>query len=90
MTGDLYRFVEPDLNRPGKAASKRWQMAYRFHRRQKTYSIGPYDEGNGGMLHQLDAEFPGQFFSTYVEAGPSVWRVEIGRHEKAVWRSVRR
>jgi uncharacterized protein (DUF2249 family) len=42
------------------------------------------------FLHQLETEFPRQFFSTYVEAGPSVWRVEVGRHEKAAWRSAAR
>lgn len=45
--GGLYLLVTPDLNRPGKAGSKLWQMAYRFHGRQKTYSIGPYGNGNG-------------------------------------------
>ena len=35
------------------------------------------------LLHQLETEYPGQFFSTSVEAGPSAWRLEIGRREKA-------
>ncbi len=42
------------------------------------------------LLHRLTAEFSGQFFSTYFETGPSVWRVEIGRREKAAWRSAGR
>ena len=37
-------------------------------------------------LHdQLDAEFPSQFSWTCFEEGPAVWRVEIGRREKAAW-----
>ena len=40
--GGLYLFVTPDESRPGNAASKPWRMGYRFHSRQKTYSIGPY------------------------------------------------
>ena len=39
------------------------------------------------LLHQLEAEYPGQFFSTSVETGPSAWRLEIGRREKAAWQS---
>ncbi len=56
MTGDrLYLLITPDLNRPGRAGSKLWQMAHRFHGTQKTYSIGAY--GNDGtvllaMAHQ--------------------------------------
>lgn len=42
------------------------------------------------LLQQLEAEFPGQFSSTYVEAGPLVWRVEIGRREKAALQSAAR
>jgi hypothetical protein len=45
--GGLYLFVTPDESRPGNAASKLWRMAYRFHSRQKTYSIGPY-----GTVHK--------------------------------------
>jgi uncharacterized protein (DUF2249 family) len=42
------------------------------------------------LLHQLETEFPGQFFWTHFETGPSVWRVEIGRREKAARRSAGR
>ena len=42
--GGLYLFVTPDESRPGNAASKLWRMGYRFHSRQKTYSIGPYTD----------------------------------------------
>ena len=38
--GGLYLFVTADETRPGNAASKLWRMGYRFHSRQKTYSIG--------------------------------------------------
>lgn len=36
------------------------------------------------LYYQLEAEHPKQFSWTYVERGPSVWRVEIGRVSKAV------
>ncbi|MGB3415810.1 MAG: DUF2249 domain-containing protein [Mesorhizobium sp.] len=35
------------------------------------------------LYYQLEAEHPGQFSWTYVEQGPVVWRVEIGRLAKA-------
>jgi integrase len=48
--GGLYLLVKPDPDNPGKAASKLWQMAYRFHGRQKTYSIGAYgNDKDGGV-----------------------------------------
>ncbi|MDI3564426.1 Arm DNA-binding domain-containing protein [Bradyrhizobium sp. Arg816] len=48
--GGLYLLITPDLNRPGKAGSRLWRMAYRFRGRQKTYSIGPYGNGNDGTV----------------------------------------
>jgi integrase len=48
--GGLYLLVKPDPDKPGVAASKLWQMAYRFHGRQKTYSIGAYgNDKDGGV-----------------------------------------
>jgi len=35
------------------------------------------------LYYQLEAEYPGQFSWTYVEQGPRVWRVEIGKRAKA-------
>jgi len=35
------------------------------------------------LYYQLEAEHPKQFSWTYVERGPAVWRVEIGRLPKA-------
>jgi uncharacterized protein (DUF2249 family) len=35
------------------------------------------------LYYQLEAEYTGQFSWTYVEQGPEVWRVEIGKHAKA-------
>jgi uncharacterized protein (DUF2249 family) len=35
------------------------------------------------LYYQLEAEYPGQFSWTYVESGPEVWRVEIGKLAKA-------
>jgi hypothetical protein len=51
----LYLFVTPDESRPGNAASKLWRMGYRFHTRQKTYSIGPYGNGKDGTFSLADA-----------------------------------
>lgn len=33
------------------------------------------------LYYQLEAEYPSQFSWTYLEQGPSVWRVEIGRKQ---------
>jgi hypothetical protein len=49
--GGLYLFVTPDESRPGKL----WRMGYRFHSRQKTYSIGPYGNGKDGTFSLADA-----------------------------------
>jgi uncharacterized protein (DUF2249 family) len=35
------------------------------------------------LYYQLEAEYPKQFSWTYVESGPAVWRVEIGRLARA-------
>lgn len=35
------------------------------------------------LHYQLQAEYPGQFSWTYLEAGPEVWRVELGREQAA-------
>tara|TARA_R110002110_G_scaffold85499_8_gene222427 strand:- start:1120 stop:1374 length:255 start_codon:yes stop_codon:yes gene_type:complete len=35
------------------------------------------------LHYQLDAEYPDQFSWTYVEQGPKIWRVEIGKYAKA-------
>ena len=35
------------------------------------------------LYYQLEAEHPRQFSWTYLERGPEVWRVEIGRVSKA-------
>lgn len=35
------------------------------------------------LYYQLEAEHPKQFSWTYLEKGPQVWRVEIGRMLKA-------
>jgi uncharacterized protein (DUF2249 family) len=35
------------------------------------------------LYYQLEAEYPKQFSWTYLEQGPAVWRVEIGKLAKA-------
>lgn len=35
------------------------------------------------LHYQLQAQYPGQFSWTYIEAGPEVWRVKLGRAEAA-------
>jgi uncharacterized protein (DUF2249 family) len=35
------------------------------------------------LYYQLEAEHPKQFSWTYLERGPDVWRVEIGKPAKA-------
>lgn len=35
------------------------------------------------LYYQLEAEYPQQFSWTYLEKGPLVWRVEIGRLKRA-------
>lgn len=35
------------------------------------------------LRYQMEAEYPGQFSWTYLESGPEVWRVEIGKTEAA-------
>lgn len=35
------------------------------------------------LRYQLEAEYPQQFSWTYMEKGPDVWRVEIGRLRQA-------
>lgn len=35
------------------------------------------------LHYQLQAEYPGQFSWTYLESGPEVWRVALGREVAA-------
>ncbi len=35
------------------------------------------------LYYQLEAEHPNQFSWTYLERGPDVWRVEIGKPARA-------
>lgn len=35
------------------------------------------------LYYQIKAEYPKQFSWTYLEKGPTVWRVEIGRVQQA-------
>lgn len=35
------------------------------------------------LYYQLEAEYPGQFSWSYIEEGPTVWRVEIGKLNQA-------
>lgn len=35
------------------------------------------------LYYQLEAEYPKQFSWTYLEQGPTVWRVEIGKKQAA-------
>ena len=35
------------------------------------------------LYYQLQAEYPNQFSWTYLESGPEVWRVEIGKQVQA-------
>ncbi|WIM11614.1 DUF2249 domain-containing protein [Enhydrobacter sp.] len=35
------------------------------------------------LYYQLEAEYPKQFSWTYLERGPEVWRVEIGKRAQA-------
>lgn len=35
------------------------------------------------LYYQLEAEYPHQFSWTYLERGPEIWRIEIGRQRKA-------
>jgi uncharacterized protein (DUF2249 family) len=34
------------------------------------------------LHYQLQAEYPGQFSWTYLDTGPEVWRVELGRQAR--------
>ncbi len=53
--GGLHLFVTPDPNRPGKAASKLWRMAYSFNGRQKTSSMGAHSNGDNGTVSLVSA-----------------------------------
>ena len=35
------------------------------------------------LYYQLEAEYPKQFSWTYIDSGPEVWRVEIGKLAQA-------
>jgi uncharacterized protein (DUF2249 family) len=35
------------------------------------------------LHYQLEAEYPGEFSWTYLEQGPDMWRVQLGRQKAA-------
>lgn len=35
------------------------------------------------LYYQIEAEHPNQYSWTYLEKGPAIWRVEIGKMQKA-------
>ena len=37
------------------------------------------------LHYQLETRYPGQFSWDYIEEGPDVWRVEIGRSAGEAW-----
>ena len=41
------------------------------------------DHDPAPLHHQLQAEFPGRFSWDYLERGPEVWRVQIGKQAAA-------
>jgi len=45
------------------------------------------DHGPKPLYDQLEAEYPNQLSWDYLEKGPVVWRVEIGRRVKAALRA---
>jgi hypothetical protein len=88
VTGDgLYLFVTPDVSRPGNAASKLWRMGYRFHSRQKTYSIGPYGNGRDGTFSLADARRERDKAKDLLKEGkdPSTEK-QLDKHRKAAVR----
>ena len=48
-------FVTRTSANRGKATTKLWRKGYRFHSRQKTYSIGTYGNGKDGTFSLADA-----------------------------------
>jgi integrase len=85
--GGLYLFVTPDKSRPGNAASKLWRMSYRFHSRQKTYSIGPYGNGKDGTFSLADARRERDKAKDLLKDGkdPSTEK-QLDKHRQAVAR----
>ena len=85
--GWLYLFVTPDVSRPGNAASKLWRMDYRFHGRQKTYSIGPYGNGRDGTFSLADARRERDKAKDLLKEGkdPSIEK-QLDKHKQAAAR----
>jgi Arm DNA-binding domain len=88
-SGGLYLLITPDPGRPGKAAKKLWQMAYRFHGRQKTYSIGPYGNGNDGTVSLATARQKRDAAKALLAQDPPVdpsIEKQVQRHRRAAER----
>src|ERR1700756_3165542 len=88
-SGGLYLLITPDPGGPGKAASKLWQMAYRFHGRQKTYSIGPYGNGNDGTVSLATARQKRDAAKALLAQDPPVdhsIEKQVERHRRAAER----
>ncbi|MEZ5077546.1 MAG: DUF2249 domain-containing protein [Solirubrobacterales bacterium] len=77
--------TDPDLDVRSEPPARRHELIF------KTY--GALGSGQGFVLvndhdpkplrYQFEAEHPSAFTWEYLEAGPTVWRVRIGRPEEA-------
>jgi hypothetical protein len=84
--GGLYLFVTPDRSKPGSAASKLWGMGYRFHNRQKTYSIGPYGNGKDGTFSLADARLERDKAKDLLKEGKDPSTKQLDKHRLAAAR----
>ena len=66
---------------PGQRHEKIFQLADQLEPGASFMLVNDHDPKP--LYYQLEAEHPKQFSWTYVEKGPAVWRVEIGRLRKA-------
>ena len=74
-------FIDVRIVPPGQRHPRIFAMAHALDIGKSFTIINDHDPKP--LHYQLQAEYPGQFSWTYLERGPQVWRVELGRQAEA-------
>ena len=74
-------FIDVRIVPPGQCHPRIFTMANALGVGEAFTIINDHDPKP--LHYQLQAEYPGQFSWTYLESGPEVWRVNLGRQAAA-------
>lgn len=80
-TTQMVETVDVRMLVPGHCHQKIFQLVDNLQPGKAFVLVNDHDPKP--LYYQLEAEYPGQFSWTYLERGPDIWRVEIGKQKLA-------